>query len=218
MKRVEWGAARMHDVLRDLHKIALHQECANLTDGELVTRFLANRDEASFAELVRNHGSMVMGVCRRMLPNTQDAEDAFQAAFLVLARRAATVTPRSAVGAWLYGVAYRTAKKVRAMNAKRHQNEERFARNHRAVGRGDEALDELLPVLDEELNRLPAKYRSAIVLCELEGRTRKEAASQLGCAEGTISGWLTRGKKMLARRFSRRGTVFTISALTRSEE
>jgi RNA polymerase sigma factor (sigma-70 family) len=155
---------------------------------------------------------MVLGVCRRVLQNVHDAEDAFQATFLVLARKAATIVPRDAVGAWLYGVAYRTAKKAKTMTARRRLKEHQFQEKCRAATPPEEA-EQWQPVLDEELSRLPQKYQSAIVLCDLEGKTKKEAAGQLGCPEGTLSSWLVRGRRLLARRLTSRGVALSAGSL-----
>jgi RNA polymerase sigma factor (sigma-70 family) len=179
------------------------------SDGQLLEYFVVRRDETAFEALVRRHGSMVLGVCQRILRNVHDAEDAFQATFLVLARKAASVKPREVVGNWLYGVAYRTALKARAMNAKRRTKEKQAGDRPRAKSSSDE---ELLTRLDHELNRLPDKYRVPVVLCELEGRSRKEVARMLGLLEGTLSWRLAQAKKLLGQRLSRYGIV-AVSAL-----
>ena len=194
----------MRAVIRHLRAVALLHKGGGPTDGQLLESFLDRRDEAAFEALLRRHGPMVLGVCQRVLRNVHDAEDAFQATFLVLARKAASVMPRDMVGNWLYGVAYRTAMKARAMNAKRHLKEKQARTAHQA---GREAHEELLERLDHELNRLPDKYRVSVVLCELEGRSRKEVARLLGVPEGTLSWRLAQAKKLLARRLSRYGTV-----------
>jgi RNA polymerase sigma-70 factor (ECF subfamily) len=165
--------ARLEHFLRRLRGRPLGGAGDGLTDGELLERFLAPRDEAAFAELVGRHGPMVLGVCRRVLGNEQDAEDAFQATFLVLARKAAAVRPRSRVGSWLYGVAYRTALQARANGARRRFHERQVRQMApRPAPDPESAWQELLPLLDRELGRLPPKYREAVVLCELEGRPR----------------------------------------------
>ena len=148
---------------------------------------------------------MVWGVCRRILRDHHDAEDACQATFLVFVRRAASVMPREMVGNWLYGVAHQTAMKARATRAKR-QARERQATDmpEPAVTERDVGAD-WQPLLDQELSRLPDKYRVAIVLCDLEGKTRKEAAGQLGCPEGTLAARLARGRVMLAKRLAAHG-------------
>src|SRR5581483_9184415 len=160
------------------------------TDGQLVDWFLNQRHEAAFRVLVERHGPMVMSVCRRVLDNEHDAEDAFQAAFLVLARKAATVRPRGSVANWLYGVAYRTAQKARVSRARaaaaRRRATERLAAMAERTPTEDELWHDLQPVLDQELHCLPDAYRVAVVLCDLEGKSRKEAARQLGWPEGTL--------------------------------
>ena len=145
---------------------------ANLTDGQLLECFVGRRDEAAVAVLVRRHGPMVWGVCRRVLHNHQDAEDAFQATFLVLVRKAASVRPREAVGNWLYGVAHTTALKARATAAKRHAREKQVSEmpEPEAVTEPD-PWHGVEPLLDQELSHLPDKYRTVIVLCDLEGKT-----------------------------------------------
>src|SRR5437660_2715419 len=145
------------------------------SDGQLLHGFCTRRDEAAFAALVRRHGPMVLGVCRRVLRNEHDAEDAFQATFLVLARKAASVRPREMVGNWLYGVAYRTALEARRAAARRRRKESQV-REPAQAETADDRWQELRPVLDRELAGLPDRYRVALVLCDLEGKTRKEVA------------------------------------------
>jgi RNA polymerase sigma factor (sigma-70 family) len=200
----------MRAVIRHLRAAALLHKGNGPTDGQLLELFLARREEAAFEALLLRHGPMVLGVCQRVLRNVHDAEDAFQATFLVLARKAASIQPRERVGNWLYGVAYRTAMKARAMNAKRHTKEKQVRPAHQA---GREAHEELLAQLDHELNRLPDKYRVPVVLCELEGRSRKEVARLLGMPEGTLSWRLAHAKKLLARKLSRYGTVAVAALL-----
>src|SRR5262245_56233695 len=179
---------------------AAARESDGATDGELLEQFLAARDGAAFEVLVRRHGPMVLGVCRRVLGNEHDAEDAFQATFLVLARRGDAVRPASKVGSWLYGVAYRTALEARRMAARRRRKEACAVPRSEAA---PDAADDLRPVLDRELSGLPDRYRAPLVLCDLEGSTRKEAARRLGWAEGTVSSRLSRGRQLLARRLRR---------------
>src|SRR5262245_43666886 len=164
---------QLNGVLRHLRRAALLGR--DLTDGQLLQPFISRRDEAAFEALVRRHGPMVWGVCRRALGNHQDAEDAFQATFLVLARKAATVADRGALANWLYGVARNTARKAKSMNTRRRANERRLADRPRPEA-PEEVWQQLLPLLDDELGRLPDKYRIPIVLCDLEGRPIKEAA------------------------------------------
>ncbi len=194
----------VHGVLDHVRRAALREQDAARTDGELLTRFLSQRDEAAFEALVRRHGPMVLSVCRRVLRSESDAEDAFQATFLVLIRKAASIRPRERAANWLYGVAFHTAQKARAAALKRRAKERRAGKMHRPDA-PDDRWQELLPLLDRELVRLPDRYRIPIVLCELEGKTHKEAARQLGWPVGTVSGRLSRGRAELARRMKRHG-------------
>jgi RNA polymerase sigma factor (sigma-70 family) len=201
-------------VVDHLRRAVLLREGEGLSDGELLEQFVARRDEAAFAVLVRRHGPMVMGACRRLLRNPHDAEDAFQATFLVLARKAAGVVPRELVGNWLHGVAYRAAAKVRAINARRRAREKQVAEMPEpAAPRRDSEWAEIQPVLDHELRLLPDNYRVAVVLCDLEGKTGKEAARQLGWPEGSLASRLARGRKLLARRLTRRGLAVSCATL-----
>lgn len=201
----------MNGVLRHLRRLALPRDGDAPTDGQLLERFLNTRDDAAFETIVRRHGPMVLGVCRRVLPGVQDAEDAFQATFLVLVHKAATVAVREAVGSWLYGVAYRTACKARAAAARRRTKEMQMARPE-AQSEPEDLWRELRPLLDQELSRLPEKYRAPVVLCDLQGQTRKQAAEQLGCPEGTVSGRLARARGMLAKRLAHRGVALSTAA------
>src|SRR5262245_29016533 len=178
-----------------------------MTDGELLARFLRSRDEDALAALVRRHAPMVWGVCCRLLCNHHDAEDAFQATFLVLVRKAADV-PGQAVANWLYGVARQTAVRVRATVAKRGRRETQVVTMPEpTVAEGCDA--DLQAVLDEELSRLPDHYRGVVVLCDLECMTRKEAARQLAIPEGSVASRLARARVMLAKRLTQRGVVFS---------
>src|SRR5262249_9000835 len=150
-----------------------------LSDGQLLEDFAVRRDEAALAALVRRHGPMVWGTVRRLLDNYHDAEDAFQATFLVLARKAASLRPREMVANFLYGVARQTALKRRATAARRKGRERQVATLPEPAAADRELRCDLLFLLDEELTRLPDKYRALIVLCDLEGMTRKEAAGRL---------------------------------------
>jgi RNA polymerase sigma factor (sigma-70 family) len=186
---------------------------AGLTDGQLLGEYLSRRDEAAIAALVRRHGPMVWGVCRRILHNHHDAEDAFQTTFLVLVRKAASIASRELLANWLYGVAHQTALKARATAAKRKGRERQATEMPEPAATQQDPWRDLQPLLDEELSRLPDKYRSVIVLCDLEGKTRKEAARQLGCPEGTVAGRLARARIMLAKRLTRRGVALSGAAL-----
>src|SRR5262249_47581917 len=165
-------------VIQHLRRAALLRDGAGMTDGQLLECFLTQRDDAAFAALVRRHGPMVWGVCRRVLRNYHDAEDAFQATFLVLVRKAATVEPKEMGANWLYGVAYQTALKARSVAARRKERERQVREMPEPAVEEQEVWHDLQPLLDQELSRLPDKYRVPIVLCDLEGKTRKEAAQQ----------------------------------------
>jgi RNA polymerase sigma factor (sigma-70 family) len=189
-------ATGLRRVVADLQQVG-----GGLTDRQLLTRFAAARDEAAFATLVRRHGPMVLGVCRRMLRDFHEAEDAFQATFLVLARKSASLLVADSLGCWLYGVAYRTALQASVTRARRRSRERPMKNMPHPQVAPPEARD-WLALLDRELSRLPEKYRSAIVFCDLEGRPRRDAARQLGVPEGTLSSRLAAGRQMLARRLA----------------
>jgi RNA polymerase sigma factor (sigma-70 family) len=206
------ATGQMATVVRHLRRAAQLREAAALTDGQLLQSFAGRRDEAAFETLLHRHGPLVLGVCRRVLGNSHDAEDAFQATFLVLVRKAASLLPRDTVGNWLYGVAYHTALKARDAVYRRRTKERRVAAMPRS-GPADNTWLELQPVLDQELSRLPDKYREPIVLCDLEGKTRKQAARQLGWPEGTVAARIARGRALLGRRLTRRGITLSLGTL-----
>jgi RNA polymerase sigma factor (sigma-70 family) len=187
------------------HALAPH---GGPSDEELLARFVAERDEPAFALLVRRHGPMVLGLCRRILRNPHDAEDAFQAAFLVLSCKAGAVVKREAVGGWLYRVAYRVALEARAANARRRAHEKQVQELPQPETPPAEPQD-WRPLLDHELTHLPPKYRAAVVLCDLEGEPRKVAAQRLGVPEGTLSSRLVRARALLAGRLARRGLALS---------
>jgi RNA polymerase sigma factor (sigma-70 family) len=198
-------------VLQHLRRLAGPHPAAQPPDGQLLERFIAGRDEAAFAALVRRHGPMVLNVCRSVLRHEQDAEDAFQATFLVLARRAASLREPAAVAGWLYEVAYRIALKAQAQAARRRAREQKATPMTPTDPTLDMRLRDLHRVLHEELRRLPEKYRLPLVLCYLEGRSQEEAAGQLGWSKGALRGRLDRGREQLRRRLTSRGV--TLSAL-----
>jgi RNA polymerase sigma factor (sigma-70 family) len=205
-------ATRINPLLEHLRRTVL-RDGAGLTDGQLLDRFITDGDTAAFEALVRRHGPMVLGVCRRILRDPHDADDAFQATFLVLTRKACSVWPREMVGNWLYGVAHTTALRVKAGNAKRRMRERQVMHMPEPMAAPENPWDDLQPLLDQELARLPDKYRAAIVLCDLEERSRREAARQLKIPEGTVSSRLTTGRRMLAKRLTRRGLVLSGASL-----
>jgi RNA polymerase sigma factor (sigma-70 family) len=207
------AATRTGGVLERLRKVALARDGCGLSDGQLLERYVAGRDEGAFEALLRRHGPMVWGVVRRVAGHGPDAEDAFQATFLVLVRKADSLRARELVGNWLYGVAYRTALKARTAAARRRARERQVEQMpHPEVG-PDEAWSDLQPLLDRELERLPDKYRVPLVLCELEGRGRKEVARQLRLPQGTLSSRLATARRLLAARLTRRGLTLSAAAL-----
>ncbi len=203
------ATSSMSDVLHHLRQRTNEHQ----TDGQLLGRFVERRDEAAFAALVTRLGPMVWGVCRRLLPEYHDAEDAFQAAFLVLARKAGSVRPRELVGNWLYGVASNVALKARALAGKRRARERQVTEMPEPEAVEQDLWRDLQPLLDRELSRLPDKYRVPVVLCDLEGKTHKEAARLLGCPEGTLSARLSRARALLAKRLTRHGLVVSAGVL-----
>jgi RNA polymerase sigma factor (sigma-70 family) len=194
---------------------AAFSQAAEHSDGELLDCFLLRHEPAAFELLLRRHGPMVLGVCRRVLRNESDAEDAFQATFLVLLRRAGSIANRDVLGSWLYSVAYRTALRARLAAARRRNGErEAMAHNPPDVQPPQDDLLDLLPILDQHIHRLPRKYRDAVVLCDLQGKSRYEAARLLGLPEGTLSSRLARGRACLRRRLTRCGAVPAVAAVT----
>ena len=172
-------------ILRHIGKIAPLER--RLGDRDLLRRFVRARDEEAFAALVQRHGRVVLSVCRHVLHHDQDAEDAFQATFLVLARRAGSVRRPEALASWLHGVAYRTALGIKRSAALRRAHERCASTVRDAELQPTHALHELQVILDEEVCVLPEKYRVPFVVCCLEGKTKAEAGSELGWKEGTIS-------------------------------
>jgi RNA polymerase sigma factor (sigma-70 family) len=209
------GQTGLKKVLGRLRQSLLPLDGGDCSDAQLLGQFVERREEAAFAALVHRHGPMVLGVCNRVLGHRQDAEDAFQAAFLVLARKAGSVLRREALASFLYGVAYRTALRARSRATQRRMTERQVeAMPEREVA--PPPLHDWQPLLDHELQRLPAKYRAPVLLCDLEGKTRREAARVLGLSEGTLSSRLSRARRMLAQRLCRRGVAVCAGALAAS--
>jgi len=202
----------MTSVIAHIRRAGLLRDGAELGDGELLRGFLERHDQAALTALVQRHGPMVWAVCRRLLSH-HDAEDAFQAAFLVLVRKAATVVPREMVGNWLYGVAHQTALMARRTATRRRAREVQMTVMPDTEAVQHDPWPDVQPVLDQELSRLPEIYRAVVVLCDLEGRTRNEVARQLGVPEGTVGGRLARARAMLAKRLARRGVALSVGVL-----
>jgi RNA polymerase sigma factor (sigma-70 family) len=200
-------------VLRQLHRLTDPRTARDLSDSELLERFRAGREEAAFAVLVQRHGPMVLGVCRRLLDDAGLAEDAFQATFLVLVRRAGSIRKQASVASWLYGVARRVAARARAQAARRRIREREIGDMPAAEPRDDRSWSELRAVLDEELGRLPEKCRTAVVLCYLEGKTQEQAARELGWPRTSLASRLGRARTLLRQRLTRRGLVLSAGVL-----
>jgi RNA polymerase sigma factor (sigma-70 family) len=196
-------------LLRYIRKLRAAYTSEQLSDRELLRRFAESKDQAAFEILIHRHGPMVLRLCRRILPQVQDAEDVFQATFFVLARQAASRHWQESVGNWLYGVAYRLAQGAKREAARRSRHECRVGHQTTPDPVSEITLREPLLQLDEELNHLPEKHRAAMVLCYLEGKTRDEAAKQLGWSLGTLKRRLEEGRKHMHDRLVRRGVTFT---------
>ena len=220
MLRGQFSGALIHQLERLFH----HGTAAGLTEGELLERFVRGHDEAAFEALLARHGPMVLGVCRQLLRDPNDVDDAFQATFLVLVRKAGTLRRCDLLGNWLYGVAYRVAARARALSARRLARapngpdivERLEGVDCRRDSGGDDptVLDpEPRPWLHEELGRLPEKYRVPVRLCYFEGLTHEEAAQRLGWPLGTVKGRLARARELLRRRLTRRGVTLTGATL-----
>jgi RNA polymerase sigma factor (sigma-70 family) len=197
-------------VVRRLKDLVDAQAARDLPDRVLLHQFARRRDEPVFMALVARHGPLVWKVCRQVLGHEQDAEDAFQATFLVLARKAHRIKKPEALAGWLHGVAMRIARKVRSREAKRRKRDREPHRLASLPLPAENALEEMQAVLHEELDRLPKNYRLPLVLCYLEGRTRDEAAETLGWSPGAVKGRLERGRELLRQRLKQRG--FQLSA------
>jgi RNA polymerase sigma factor (sigma-70 family) len=200
-------------VLRHIRQLLGAGSAGDLTDHQLLDRFRPARDADAFTALVQRHGPMVHGVCCRILPDGNDADDAFQATFLVLARKADSIRQGNSVGGWLHGVAARLAARSRA-DASRRRKHERQAAAMQTEVLGPQALwPEVRPILDEELSRLPEKYRLPVVLRYLQGKSHEETAQELGCPAGTLSWRLAQARELLAKRLARRGVVLSAAVL-----
>jgi RNA polymerase sigma factor (sigma-70 family) len=205
--------ASLTSVLRHLRRVVVRGCAGGLSDAELLRRFAAQRDEAAFEVLVWRHGPMVLNVAHRVLRDLDDAEDVLQATFLVLVRQARSVRRGGALGGWLYRVAYRTALRAREQRAKRSSCSVNVEDVPAPPAGGDEPWRDVWPVLDEELQRLPDKYRTPLVLSYLRGLTNREIAAELGCPPGTVFTRLARGRDLLRRRLTRRGVMLPAGLL-----
>jgi RNA polymerase sigma factor (sigma-70 family) len=201
------------DVLWYIRHLVGTRAAPDQGDGALLQQFVAGRDEGAFAALLQRHGPLVWGVCRRVLGDAHDVEDAFQATFLVLARKAASIRKHESLAAWLHRVALNIARTARAATAQR-QAHEREAALMSQPNPVDEAVSrDWQPLLHEELDRLPEKYRLPVLLCYLEGKTHEAAARQLGWPLGTVKGRLARARDLLRARLARRGLALTVAGI-----
>jgi RNA polymerase sigma factor (sigma-70 family) len=204
------GTVRAGTILSYVRDLLEAEGLRGVSDGELLRRFAVDRDEQAFAALLQRHAATVWAVCRHQLRSAQDAEDAFQATFLVLARKAGTVRRATSLGSWLHGVAFRIATRARQSGDRRQARERKAAARAPVSAPPEQAWHDLQAALDEEIQRLPERYRTPFVLCCLEGKPRAEAAVELRCGEGTLSGRIARARELLQRRLARRG--MTLSA------
>jgi RNA polymerase sigma factor (sigma-70 family) len=192
-------------IVEYIRQIGRRGPAAVSTDGQLLERFIAQRDEEAFSALVQRHGPLVLTVCRRLLHNYHDVEDAFQATFLVLVRKAGSIAKRESAASWLHGVAHRTALRAKTAIARRTALEKQTTPLSAPDCMQEVILHDLRLILDEEVQRLPERYRLPFVLCYMEGKTNEEAAALLGCPKGTVLSRLSRAREKLRGRLSRRG-------------
>jgi RNA polymerase sigma factor (sigma-70 family) len=204
--------AQTNPVRRFIRRIATSRTVGPHPDRQLLQRFVSDADQHAFEELVHRHGPLVLSVCRRVLGGAHDAEDAFQATFLVLVRKAGSIRAPESLGPWLYGVAYRTALKAKAQMLKRRRLEKPLVDVAAPPGGESATGRDLRAVLDEEVHRLPARYRIPVVLCYLQGKTNAQAAQLLGCAQGTVFSRLAWAREQLRKRLGRRGVAVGSSA------
>src|SRR5947209_5608903 len=191
------AASPLHTLLRHIRQAAGPPGEGPLTDAQLLERWTGQRDEAAFARLLRRHGPAVLGACQRLLRDPHEAEDAFQATFLVLVRRAGSIRRREALAAWLHRVACRVALRARAAAARRRSRERTEARLPAVAAPDQTAGRDLQAVLDEEIDHLPEHYRPALSRCCLEGRSYAEASRDLGRPLGTVASWVARARERL---------------------
>jgi RNA polymerase sigma factor (sigma-70 family) len=208
------ATATLAGVLHQLRTIASVRAYEERSDGELLTLFLAQREEAAFVALVKRHGPMVLQVCRRIQGNEQDAEDVFQATFLLLARKAGSISKPESLASWLHGVAHRLALEAKAQGTRRQGYERRAADMRSTSDDSDDTWHDLQETLDEALRQLPEKYRLPLLLCYLEGKTQEEAARRLGCPLGTVRSRLARGRERLKEVLKRQGVSLSAAALS----
>src|SRR5262245_22000599 len=208
------ASGQFGSVLRHIRGLIGASEGAEQTDGMLLDRFIRQQDESAFETLMQRHGRMVLGLCRSILHDAHDADDGFQATFLVLARKASSIRKQPSVASWLYGVAYRTALRAKITSARRRVQERQAVDMSHDDLVSEIGRQELRGVVHEELQRLPEKYCAPLVLCYLEGKTNEHAAAELGWPAGSIAKRLARARDMLRDRLAYRGVALPGGMLT----
>jgi HlyD family secretion protein len=203
----------LQSLIQYLRQSIGHHGDAALTDAQLLERWIGQRDPAAFELLMWRHGPMVLNTCRRLLLRREDVEDAFQATFLVLLRKAASIRRREALAAWLHRVACRIAGRARTSEVRRSRREQPLTDAAIDPHIDDPSVRDLYAVVEEEIECLPANYRRAVILCCLQGKSQEEAARILDRPRGTVSSWLTRGRERLRQRLLRRGIVVSTAGL-----
>jgi RNA polymerase sigma factor (sigma-70 family) len=207
------ASGQVTGLLRYIRQLVGTPDSGSINDPQLLRRYAENGDGDAFATLVQRHGAMVQGVCQRILGNSHDAEDAFQAVFVVLANKAGAGGWQESIGPWLHEVSYRVALKARARGLRRAEHERRAVDMRSSTTAAESSWTDLRGVLDRELDRLPANYRAPMLLCYLEGKSNEEAAEQLGWPAGTVKSRLSRGRDLLRERLVRAGLALSAEAL-----
>ena len=200
-------------VLGQIQRLFSRGTVSGLSEGQLLARYVGERDELAFEAIVSRNGPMVLGICRRLLDDPNDVEDAFQATFLVLVKRAGSLRDRDLLANWLHGVALRVATRSRRDRTSRRIRDRTVDREKVVLDTNDDDRDELRTELDAEVARLPAKFQTPIVLCYFEGLTHDQAAERLRCPVGTIRSRMAKGRELLRSRLTRRGLSPTPSFL-----
>jgi RNA polymerase sigma factor (sigma-70 family) len=208
------GNGQLPTVLGFIRKLQEQEQLAPWSDSQLLDRFLDSRDERAFAALLQRHGPLVLNICRRVLPSSADAEDAFQATFLIFVRKAHSIAKRASLASWLHGVAYRVALRARKEAARRRARQRRLPVPAAPDAFQEVVLQDLRTMLDEEVLHLPEVYRVPFVLCYLQGRTNEESAQLLGCPIGTVQSRLARARVILRGRLARRGLLLSAGLVT----
>ncbi|MBY0526772.1 MAG: sigma-70 family RNA polymerase sigma factor [Gemmataceae bacterium] len=201
-------------VVSHLRRLVAGEPACEVTDGQLLERFVNLHEQSAFEALLQRHGAMVHGVCRRILNDAHDVDDAFQAIFLILVRKGGSIGRKDSIGSWLYRVAFHVALRAKARADRRRSQERQVEDMASASDSSETNWSDLRPVLDEELNRLPEKYRAPMVLCYLEGKTQEEAAAHLRWPAGTVRGRLARARDLLRERLTRRGLALSAVSLS----